>query len=286
MPIRYQFQSDEGFRFYRDELSLLLHAAVRFKQSAIVTNIDLFHLFEQLNKFLQFVGAYDREKIEARNLISAEHFVDLQEPTFYKFLPDSSAKYVKDDSFQFGSIRYYRDIEQQQSKDSLEGLANIAFKTPKHLVCMSLASGYNFAIFCGTATLDRRNEMGKKFGPNIIRIRKLKDFAEAVRVQIGAKRFYFNQVIYDDLKLFRHPTLKSIPLNRPGAPNDNFDPSLIDERIFDLLYDASFLPSLFMKPTRFSGEQELRLVFELDRDVRDPIRITKKGLLKYVDFIE
>jgi hypothetical protein len=119
-----------------------------------------------------------------------------------------------------------------------------------------------------------------------MRITKLRYFAEAVQDQIGAKLFYFNHVIYNDLKLFRHPTLKSIPLARPGAPNDKFDPSLINERIFDLLYDSSFLPSLFMKPTRFSGEQELRLVFESDRDLREPIRITKKGLLKFVDFVK
>jgi hypothetical protein len=96
--------------------------------------------------------------------------------------------------------------------------------------------------------LEATPKNGKEIWTNIIRITKLREFAEAVRVQIGAKRFYFNHVIYTDLKLFRHTTLKSIPLARPGVPSQNFDPSLIDERVFDLLYGSSFLPSLFMKP--------------------------------------
>jgi hypothetical protein len=185
MPIRYEFQPDQGFRFYRSDVSLLLHAAARFKQSAIVTNIDLLHLFQRLNKFLQSVGAYDRENVDARDLINAEYFVDLQEPTFYKFLPDSSAEHVKNDSFQFGSIQYYRDIEQQQSKDSLEGLANIAFKTPKHLVCMSLASGYNFGIFCGTSTLNRRDEMTNNLGQTLCELQNCGILLKQFRIRSG-----------------------------------------------------------------------------------------------------
>jgi hypothetical protein len=163
---------------------------------------------------------------------------------------------------------------------SMEGLCNIAVKTPNHLFGMSLASGYNFGIFCGTSTLNRRDEMTKTFGPRIIKIVHLREFAEEAKQLLNAQRFYFNLVVYNDLKMFRTNTLKSIRLSRDELPG-NFDPNLIDDRVFDLLYDKSFLPSLFMKPTRFSMEEELRLVFEMPQDVPDVLRITDASLLKH-----
>jgi hypothetical protein len=90
--------------------------------------------------------------------------------------------------------------------------------------------------------------------------------------------------MYGDLKIFRINTLKSIRLSRDEPPG-NFDPNLIDDRVFDLLYDKSFLPSLFMKPTRFSIEEELRLVFEMPQDVPDVLRIAEKSLLKHIEII-
>jgi hypothetical protein len=96
----------------------------------------------------------------------------------------------------------------------MEGLSNIAIKTRKHLFGMSLASGYNFGIFCGTSNLSRHSEMSQRFGPRIIKIVNLRTFAEEVQSLLSAKRYYFNHVIYNDLKMFRIKTLKSILLSR------------------------------------------------------------------------
>ena len=288
MAIRFEFEPDAGYRFFKDEVSLLLHSAARFRQTAVATNNDLFNLFKETNKFLERVGAYEAERQGASDLMTADHFPDRnKEVEFYKFLPEKSLEYYLEGAFQFGSIEYYRSIEQQSSKDSMEGLANVAIRTPKHLFGMSLASGYNFGIFCGTAALNKRDEMSKKFGPRIIKISNLKGFAEEAQTLLGSKRVYFNHVVYNDLKMFRTKTLKSIRLSRTEPPG-NFDPQLIDDAIFDLLYDDSFLPSLFMKPTRFSIEEELRLVFEMPKDIAPPhvLRRTNKGLLKYIEIIQ
>jgi hypothetical protein len=287
VPVRHVFEPDRGFRFFKDEVSVLLHVAVRFKQTAIVTNFDLFNLFKVMNKYLQGVGAYEAERQGTSKLMDADNFPDLEEVEFYKFLPERSLEYYLAGSFQFGSIQYYRNIEHQNSKDAMEGLSNLAIKTRIHLFGMSLASGHNFGLFCGTSNLNRRQEMFERFGPRIIKIASLRQFAEEVQSLLGAKRFYFNRVTYNDLKIFWVNTLKTIRLSRFDPPGD-FDPTLINDAIFDLLYDSSFLPSLFMKPTRFSIEDELRLVFELPADVPPPHVIIKadKTLLKYIEIIQ
>lgn len=81
--------------------------------------------------------------------------------------------------------------------------------------------------------------MSARFGPRIIRIANLQLFAQAVQSLLGAKKFYFNKVVYNDLKMFRIKTLKTVRLSRTEPPG-NFDPQLIDEAIFDLLYVIAF----------------------------------------------
>jgi hypothetical protein len=275
MTVRCEFERDAGFRFSKGNISLLLHAVARFRQTAVVTNYDHFNFFKATNKFLQSVGAYDREQTLPGALLQPNHFPDLEDAQFYKFVREQDLAYYNEGSFQFGSIQYYRAIEHQSSKDAMEGLANVAIKTPSHLFGMSLASGYNFGIFCGTADLRQQDEMSAKFGPRIIRIANLRAFAEETKALLGARRFYFNRVVYDDLKIFRVETLKSIDLDQP----------LISDAVFDLLYDNSFLPSLFMKPTRFAVEEELRLVFEMADDVPKVLPLIDKNLSKRIELI-
>jgi hypothetical protein len=284
--IRHEFEQHAGFRFFKDDISILLHAAARFKQTATVTSTDLYNYFRHLNKFLQSVGAYSPERQGVSELLTDSNFPALKNAEFFKFLPETSLDYYLKGSFQFGSIRYYRNIEAQNSKDAMEGLSNIAIKTPKHLIGVSLASGYNFGIFCGTSSLEKRREKSDRFGSRIIKIANLRQFAEDVQASLGAKKYYFNKVSYNDLKLFRANTLKSFDLSRPNAPNNNFDPGVIDKAAFDLLYDTSFLSSLFMKPTRFSVEQELRLVFEMPKDVPDVIRLQNPELAKHIEIVQ
>jgi hypothetical protein len=281
------FEPDAGYRFFKDDVSVLLHASARFKHDAIVTNLDMLNLFKRLNRFLEAVGAYERESQLASRLISAEEFPNFDEVEFYKFVPANLLEFYRAGSFQFGSINFYRNIENQNSKDAMEGLSNIVVQSPKHVWAMSLAGGYNFGIFCGTSSLEKRDEMSKRFGPHIIKIGNLRAFAEEVKALLGAKRVYFNHVRYNDLKMFRTKTLKKIKLSQDEPPG-NFDPDLVTDAIFDLLYKNSFLPSLFMKPSRFSTENELRLVFEMPTDVPPPhvLRLVDPNLLRHIEFIQ
>jgi hypothetical protein len=191
VTVRHEFEADGGTRFFKDEVSLLLHASARFRQDATVRNSDLFKFFNRINEYLQNIGAYEAEQQGVSDLLTAEHFPAPKVAEFYKFLPERSLEYYVEGSFQFGSIRYYRNIEQQNSKDSMEGLSNIAIKTRKQLFGMCLASGYNFGIFCGTSNLSSRSEMSERFGPRIIKIANLTNFAEEVQSLLGARRYYF-----------------------------------------------------------------------------------------------
>ncbi len=98
----------------------------------------------------------------------------------------------------------------------------------------------------------------------------------AVKNSINAKRYYFNYVQYSNQKVY----------NVDAAIKDlaKVNPDLTDE-FFDCLYKYSSLPSLYVKPMRFKIEDELRLVFEMPKDVKKFLRITNKGLLDYIKII-
>jgi hypothetical protein len=280
MTVRYEFKRDAGYRFFKDGVSILLHALAIAKEGAILTNTDCYHFLRRINKYLQSVGGYSLEKLDFGKILTIKDFADLEDLAFYKFGSKQWLDYILKDSFQFGSIDYYRNIEEQNSKDTMEGLSNLVISTPKRIICTSLVSGYNYCIFCGTSRLDNRDQMSNRFGPKIVKIADLRKFAEEVKAILGARRFFLHQVIYDDLKIFRVKTLKSF-----NGRTRNFDPQVISDSIFDLLYDSSFLPSLYIKPTRFSVEQELRLVFEMPNDVPHKSQITDRGLLRHIEIV-
>jgi hypothetical protein len=60
---------------------------------------------------------------------------------------------------------------------------------------------------------------------------------------------------------------------------------MITDSEFEFLYENSLLPSLYVKPTRFSVEQELRLDFEMPNDVPLTTRITNKGLVRHIETV-
>jgi hypothetical protein len=282
-----KFEQYGGYRYSNGGISILTHTLALFKENATVTNLELNNYFRATNRFLEGVDAYDPEKQQFSKILTADDFRDIDKSIpFYKYVPQQTLDHLLNDSFQFGSIQYYRNIEKQNSKDGMEGLTNLTIATPRRLIGTSLVSGYNSAILCGTSRLDKRAHMLDRFGGRIIKISNLRGFSEHVRASLGARRAYFNNVTYNDLKLFRVKTLKPFEVLKKEAPNDNFDPKDIDERIFTFLYKSSFLSSLFVKPTRFSIEQELRLVFELSKDIPDVLRITNEGLAKYIEVIQ
>jgi len=286
MTIKHAHEDGVGHRFSKDDVSLILHFYMKFKREAGVANLDLYQLFKATNQLLADLGTYDNEGQTLNEPLRRHSFANLKDVSFYKFIPASVVDYYQSGSLQLGSIQYYRDIENQNSKDRMEGLSNILFHG-KDRYAMSLASGYNFGIFCGTSTRDHSAKMSKQFGAKLIKIVDLPAFAEEVRAILKAKRYYFNHVKYSDLKLFRVRTMKKLDF-AVDDPSRDFDPSKVTDAIFDLLYKESFLPSLFMKPTRFSGENELRLVFEMPHDVPHPrvLKFTDPALVKYIEFVD
>jgi hypothetical protein len=278
MTVTVTHEPDRGFRSSKDGISILHHTLMVTKRSASLTNSQVNDTSSATNTFLTRIGMYDPEAQNLSQQLTSDSFPDVdKDACLYKYVSEETLAYMRKGSFQFGSIQYYRDIERQESRDKMEGLTNLLISTQKNIIGTALVSGYNFAIFCGATGLEKRDQMTTQFGDRIIRISNLKKFCQCAMQSLGGLRVRTGIVSYNDLKLFRTKTLKSLK---------NIEPNKIDNRTFDYLCKTAMLPSLFMKPTRFSNEQELRLAFELPKDLPAYVRIENSELAALIEEVD
>jgi hypothetical protein len=195
-------------------------------------------------------------------------------------MPSSTLEHWRRGSLQLGSVNYYRAGETAEITDQFEGRSCLIISGPKVQTAVMIQSGYNFGILCGTAQLGQPDFMRKRFGDTLVRIKSIRAFAEHLKVVLGARRYYFNHMQYNDLKLFRLKTLM-----RSILAKNTFDELAFGEKAFAFLYRESFLPSLFVKPTGFAVERELRLVFELDADLAEHIRPNVPDLVNFFEIV-
>jgi hypothetical protein len=60
----------------------------------------------------------------------------------------------------------------------------------------------------------------------------------------------------------------------------------INRHFFQIFYEASFMPSLFSKPSSYAPERERRMIFEMHADISTPtIIVEAPELLNLVELI-
>jgi len=152
MAVTSEFTADRGYRFRRNETSILVEVLGQSKPGIGLSKEQLNSLFRATHQYLQNAGAYDASELKPSPIIDASNFPRTKDTEFFKFVSDHTLdRYILNGGFQFGSLQYYRDIEDQNSKDGREGQASLVIATPEFEIFVSLVAGYNFAIFSGTS---------------------------------------------------------------------------------------------------------------------------------------
>ena len=191
--------------------------------------------------------------------------------SFYKFIrKDVFDNFYKKGKFQLGSLQLYREIENGNSRDEKEGFSNLLIRSNNRHIFTSVISGFNHYIFCGTDTINETTVLSEKFGNVCIKIKSIKSFAEKIKKSIGAKSWQIKNVTYTDFKAY---SIVQEIKNLDGITDMN-------EEFFKYSIDFSLLPSIYSKPLRFSNESELRLTFDMGRNVKKKLHFDNLGLLE------
>ncbi|KAB1066068.1 hypothetical protein [Salibacter halophilus] len=270
-----KFIKNVGFEFTYEKVSLILQLITVTKENHNLSE-------EQLKGLIQATSDYLSRIDNKTNLLELFGEVELKEEqikvndfTFYKFISkDTYENFIRKGKFQLGSLKYYREIERDKSRDEKEGFCNLIFENHNQQVFTSAISGFNFYILCGTHKLDEKHHMTENFGDYILKIKSISSFANSIKKAIGAKEWKIQKVYYTDFKAHK---IKTNLKDFEGA-----NPELSAE-IFKLIQKHSVFPSIFMKPKIFKPENELRLTFKMDKNVKPKLNFDNKGLLEYIE---
>ena len=195
----------------------------------------------------------------------------------FKFIPtDILNNRIKKGWFRLGTLEGYRNAENVRIKDVQEGFTTLLISTKDRQIYSSLMAGFNYYVFCATeiSSKDGSGQMQQNFGESLIRIKSIKSFASAVAKAIGARRVLISRIQYTDSKLYQ--------FEKKNYQVGNEIRTAFDDLYDDILQNLP-LPSLFLKPSFFKPENEVRLAFEMPKDVKRNLDLNNLGLLRQIE---
>jgi hypothetical protein len=281
------FEKDVGFRFCRDGVSILVRSmspgrTLNSKQT-IALSIHLDRYFDEI------LGHPARNAPAQEVPLTRSDFVQPDKGPLFKYVCDRTWEFLKKGSFQFGTAEYYRNTPNIDIQDRYEGLGHFHLVSGEDQLNVSLAAGYNCAIFCGTSQIGGPNDdlMRQRFGRKRIRVDDLEAFAARAAQCMGAHRTRVYDVVYRDVHSYREKSsvvdrfklVGTDNLTRPILHNLNIE-------FFDTFYEFGLLPGLYAKPRKYEVESERRIILETTADIRQkPIIIEDQVLRGLVTFL-
>jgi hypothetical protein len=290
MPYCYRekFEKYGGYRFVRDKKSILVHAISYGRR---LTDGQVAAYDSRVNAFLDAVLPRASGDAKYAQALTRTDFPDLKAEPLYKYVSNATWEYIRQGSFQFGTAQYYRTTPNIDIQDQREGASSIHLASVNNQLNVTLTSGFNCAIFCGTAHIQGPDHdlMLSRFGRKRLKIEPVSKFLARVCKLTGSFRAHVFDVVYNDLKNYAVELEGVERFNAITGGHDLTRGALrqINKAFFETFDEYGFMPSLFAKPTRYSQEHERRIIFEMRDDLRKPTLVVKdKSLLDFVTLVD
>jgi hypothetical protein len=282
------FEKDGGFRFYRDGVSILVRSISHGRRLSAAQNIAL---SSRLDRYFEKILGHPARKAGAQEVpLTKSDLVQPGKGPLFKFVKDQTWEFLKKGSFLFGTAEYYRNTPNIDIQDRHEGLGHFHLVSGEDQLNVSLAAGYNCAIFCGTSQIGGPNDeyMRQHFGRKCIRIDELEAFATRAAQRIGAHRSGVHDVVYRDVHSYGEESPVVERFKKLVGIGNLTDPILrsLNAEFFDTFYEFGLLPGLYAKPRKYEVERERRVIFETATDIRQkPIVFEDQVLHGLVTFL-
>jgi hypothetical protein len=282
------FEKDGGFRFCRDGVSILIRAMSLGRRLNAAQNIAL---SSRLDRYFDEVLGHPARNSPVQEVpLTRSDFVQSDKGPLFKFVSDQTWEFLKKASFRFGTAEYYRNTPNIDIQDRYEGLGHFHLVSGEDQLDVSLAAGYNCALFCGTSQIGGPNDelMRQRFGRKRIRIDELEAFATRAAQRMGAHRTRVYDVVYRDVHSYgeKSPVVERF---KKLVGTGNLTPPILrnlNTEFFDTFYEFGLLPGLYAKPRKYEVEHERRMIFETATDIRQkPIDIEDQVLHGLVTFL-
>ncbi|HTR87171.1 MAG TPA: hypothetical protein VMI56_22000 [Reyranella sp.] len=279
------FEPLAGYRFSRNKRSLLLGATATGQK---LTNEQNISFTKASDAYFDSLQGREPRQIKIERLLSESDFQTPCDAPLYKYVSEETWHHIQRGSFRLGSAVYYRTTENHGIRDDREGCGYFFIQSNDDQFSLGLTSGFNAAIFCGTALphadVDHEVMIGK-FGSRLLKIEPVNEFIERLRKRIHAFRARVFDITYTDTKTIivqheRGTRLRQLMRERPNLHE-------LNREYFQTFYDLSLLPTLCAKPSFYAEEHERRAIFEMRDDLTQPaIIVNDKSLLDFVSVVD
>jgi hypothetical protein len=277
-----KFIKHTGFQHFHDKKSLISQLLTIGKENIEFNPAHQAVIIKAFDEYQNYQRKKKTKIADGFQLIPME-LEEYENKPFYKFISKSIYNdFISKGKFRLGSLKLYREIEDYKARDEREGCVNLIFKMGNRYILSSVISGFNHYIFCGSHSIDNAEVKSNNFGDYIMKISNVKSFAEAVKRAIGAKKWDLKKIIYQDFKA----SYFEIPMDNELLSSLLNEKFVMTPKFFNLLYESSKTSSLFVKPSYFKPEEELRITFTMEKDVKKFLDFHNQGLLNYIEFIK
>lgn len=291
-----EFLRDRGFRVQRSGRSFI-HAstAVSKPESASYeswTSKDLAELSNWLFGWIAGVEGVKPIPLRGRPVILSGLPTTLDgRDEAYRYCDDETLKYWQRGSIRLSSLMRFRQIENEKARDAHEGRAIVVVSSDGNLVTLGLEGGFSNYVLCLSSHAPRsvRTYMRGRFGPNLIRVSRLKGFAEKIRRCISAEQVVIGDVTYSDQKMMvveDKAATDIASLLRGRGELTEADIKAIALVNFPTISRFAEAAAVFCKPRSFALESERRLSFQMPKDVLTPTLDIQCGdLVEHIELV-
>jgi hypothetical protein len=232
------------------------------------------NLSKTIINFESDIREFPKHDFKTQILKDTENIQNYNGP-FSKYLkPEIFNRFLAKGNWQLGNINLYRNTENQKIRDDYEGFSVLHFNINDYPVSQVCTGGYNYLMFCGTKSSGSQKHI-EQFGEMELIFPDINKFAEKVANHINAESYIIQEVQYNSLKSYQ---ISERIENKEVEINGR----ILSPAYFDILKKYHIFPSLFVKPTGFQTEEEVRIVFKMKKDYNKPFKFKNKELLKFI----
>lgn len=270
--------SKDGLVYERMNKSIIVSQFGQTKPGIRLTDDEKTRLGGSIMKYLSDIENVKKDfELTSSRLYTRDSFCNFKGKSILKFTPFPIARFkFNEGNIKLGSLDHYRKIENEKSRDVLEGFSFYTVSLGNSEVNLTMAGGFDYLIFCGTTVEISPYEfkwLQNQFGSSCIQIYDVQSFADEVCKTIHAKEYFISEIHYTNSKTV------SSDLRKYNFNPDYFD--IIGDNFEFFLKETSH-PSLFLKPEAFKSEKEIRIAFRLGENSRQSFTTFKnRKLLKF-----
>lgn len=214
-----------------------------------------------------------------------------------KAVSDAGLARILEGNFQVGTAEYFRGLEGQIAQDPHEGTGTIFLEDlAGECFCATVTAAFNYYVFCATGSdTPQSRERLALFGPRLVRINRLHEFADKMSQTVGGVPAVVHDVLYSNYRLYKHrdervtamrDAFKGLDGKFEKQPNLKTFNAFIEQH-GEWLEEQGAMPLLFTKREPFADEREVRIAIRIGEDIKNGyLRFNAPELVDHIEVLK